>query len=172
MAKRIIALCVFFCVLFCGCAAKRTCQKELCADFQADFTAEYNGLLFGGKLLNTRQGNTNLRFTRPQTLRDLELAYKNGEVCLRRTRAVCTADEGYLPDVSFSSVLRQILHGMADDRAQLVKADENCCVYSLQTACGSCEIKTDLSGLPKSFYLQKPKLLAQFSNASKIGEEQ
>ena len=169
MAKRIITLCVFFCMLLCGCAGHGGSQGEVCADFQADFTAAYNGLNFGGTLLHTRQGNTDLRFTRPETLRDLELAYQNGELRLSRMQAACTADEGYLPDISFPSMLRQVLKGMADGRAQLVKEEDDSRIYTLQTSHGSCEIKTNAEGLPQALALQHPKLLVEFEGTREIG---
>lgn len=166
MRNRIIALCVFFiAALFMGGCSDSE-GKSLCADFKAEFSAQYNGLNFGGSLLNTRQGNTNITISRPATLGNLELGIKNGELSLSRGRVSCTADEGYLPDSSFPSMLRRIFRGMADGRARLIKSDGGSLAYTLDVGSGSCEIMSDSEGLPKSLSMEEPKLLVKLENVA------
>ena len=164
MRNRIITLCVFFiAAVFIGGCSDRA-GKSLCADFKAEFSAQYNGLSFGGSLLSTRQGNTNLTLSRPATLGNLELGIRNGELSLTRGRVSCTADEGYLPDSSFPSLLRRIFRGITDGRARLIKSNEENLVYSLDVGSENCEIVSDSEGLPQTISMEEPKLLLKLEN--------
>ena len=108
-------------VLLCGCGKTGSEKADVCADFQADFTADYRGLKLGGSLISTRQGVCSVTLTAPKSLSGLTAGYKDGEIALLREHVKATADEAYLPDDSFFSLLRGVLRAVGEGKAQACK---------------------------------------------------
>jgi hypothetical protein len=107
MTKRVLtALCVFFFILLCGCG---TTGKSAVTDFAADFTADYRELELSGKISADRRGIVNIEIKTPDTLNGIKIVYKNGETELKRDSLSCTADEAYIPETGFPSLLKSAL---------------------------------------------------------------
>ena len=161
-------LCVFFAtlsVLLCGCGGGEKEKAELCADFQADFSADYKGLTVKGSLSATHQGLCVMNVSSPETLSGLQIRCKSGEVAVSRGAVQATADEGYLPESSLPSVIRELFKAVAT--RQYTAAGDN--TYSLTLSCGDCKLTAD-----GDFLLQTAEIpgccKVQFYNCEKIGE--
>ncbi len=115
MANRVLnALCVFFIlpVILCGCGKDR---ESVVTDFTADFTAEYRAMSLSGKLTSDRRGLFNIEITSPDTLGGIGINIKNGVTELKKGELSCTADEAYLPQSSFPSLMKTALEALSDE---------------------------------------------------------
>ena len=169
MVDRVLKmLCVIFScavVMLCGCNKNTGETEKVQTDFKAAFTADYEGLSLKGELTNTRQGMTNLRFSAPDTLDELCLDYKGGEITIARGSIKCTADEAYLPDSSFPSVLRAFFANIALGDF-MAEGDHT---YSMQLGGEICVFTVDESGIPVNMSLPDRGTEVRFSNSEKIG---
>lgn len=170
MVTRVLKLlCVFFVsltVMLCGCGKNADSKVEICADFQASFSADYRGLALAGTIVNTRQGVCAVDITAPETLNGLSLQYKSGETVIARDGVKATADEAYLPHESFPSILREILTEIA---AGNYTAQEEKGTYSLSLSCGECILTTDLGNLPQAAEVSVADCRIRFSDCEKLG---
>ena len=169
MGKRMIALFAAAALAvsaLCGCT-KHSARKELCADFKVDFTAEYRGMKLAGKLMFTRQGDLSLTFSQPKTLDGLDVHYRNNTLSLSRDSAVCTADEGYLPECSFPETVRSVLKAAAQGSAKPVERGGET-VYRLSSAQLDCEITADTDGMIGTVSANDGQLQLLLSGAEKI----
>lgn len=114
MARVLKTLCVFLFlpVILFGC--DNPGKSSVVTDFSADFTAKYNGLDLSGKISADRRGLLTLELDSPETLDDVIISYKNSQAELKRGGLICTADEAYLPQNSFPSLLKSALEGLRD----------------------------------------------------------
>ena len=168
MAKIVKLLCVFFAtlsVLFCGCGRGEKKKTELCADFQADFSAEYKGMTVEGSLSTTHQGVCVIEITSPETLSGLQMRCKSGEIALSRGAIQATADEGYLPESSLPSVLRELFTSVA--AKDYIAAAGN--TYELTLSCGDCKLTANGDQLIQTAEIPGC-CTVRFSNCEKIGE--
>lgn len=163
MTEKILSLlCVCLAVtsvLLCGCSRHASDTKPPEMDFQADYTADYQGMEIKGTLTNTRQGVFTITVDKPETLEGLCLRGQSGEITIRRNGVSATADEAYLPSNSFPSLLRRLL---IDAAAGKPNGDNT---YSL--SCGT--LATDCDRIPKSASLDGESFSVTFSNCKKIG---
>ena len=60
---------------------------------------------------------------------------------------ICSADEAYIPNNSFPSVVKEILSSVAKGNAKISSKSENSSTYSLKTAYGGCALSVDNKGL-------------------------
>ena len=168
MARIVKLLCVFFAtlsVLLCGCGRGARNKPELCADFKADFSADYKGMAVKGSLSTTHQGVCVIDISSPETLSGLQVRRKSGEVAISRGAIQATADEGYLPEAGFPSVLYEIFTSVA--AKDYSAAEDN--TYALNLSCGGCKLTVD-----SDFLIQSAEIpgccKVRFSNSEKIGE--
>ncbi len=168
MAARIIdllcAVLAVTAVLLCGCSAKESVGRKPELSFQADFTAEYRSMGLKGSLTSLRQGVCSMRFSSPDTLDGLGISFKNGETVLRRGEAAATADEGYLPENGFPSLLEELLRTAATRDA--VKTENNSFTYNL--AAGESVLVTDENGLPQSAEVPSAEFSVEFLNSKPL----
>lgn len=113
MARVLKTLCVLFVLPFIFSACGEV-KESVVTDFSADFTAEYAGMSLSGKISTDRRGLLNIEITSPDTLGGISIGYKNGTAELKREDLICTADEAYLPDGSFPSLLKEAFDALAD----------------------------------------------------------
>ena len=170
MVSRVLKLlCVFFSVLtviLCGCGKTAADKKEICADFQGNFCADYRGMTVDGTIVNTRQGVCAIDITSPETLSGLSLQFKSGETVLSRDGAKATADEAYLPSVSFPSVIREAL---AEIAAGNYTADKSPNAFLLPLSCGECMLTVDENALLQSMEIGGADCRVRFSGCEKLG---
>ena len=133
-------------LLFSGCS-KDTTEKSIVTDFTASFSSQYRGLELKGKIGTARQGITNITITSPETLKGLSVCYKNSEMEISQENLICSADEAYIPNNSFPSVVKEILSSVAKGNAKISSKSENSSTYSLKTAYGGCALSVDNKGL-------------------------
>lgn len=151
----------------CGGCTRHRVHRELCADFKAAFSADYRGMQLAGTMLCTRQGDCHLAFSQPQTLGGLALRYQNNTLRISRDNALCTADEGYLPEGSFPETVRRVMKGVAQGRAKPVAGSE-AAVYRLSDAALSCEITADDDGMIQTVAVKNEKLTLRLRGAEKL----
>lgn len=157
--------------LFCGCQnGGQSKSKSLGTDFSADFCAEYHGLEVGGSVTANRQGVIGINISSPQTIEGISVSYKNGDVELRRDSMICSADEAYLPDTSFPSLLKDILDGISDGRAVLTTENSDCDCYNLKIENEPCIITADKNGRIINAKITNNDLYIEFSDFSPLAD--
>ncbi len=165
MIKRILkALEILFCcaaVVLCGCAKSE--RAEVQTDFKAGFRASFHGLSLEGEVLNTRRGIADFSFSAPDTLSGLNLGYRDGTLQISRGSIKCTADEAYLPDASFCSLLREFFAHLA--RGEYETSDSGC---TMTLNGNPCDFSADSGGLPLCLSSPENYLSVEFYNAEKI----
>ncbi len=145
MAKRFLRLlCVsviFSVFILSGCVSSdsQNSVKALITDFTADFTAQYNSSEYRGTVTTNRQGMMTIDITYPETIEGLRVKYTGTELLLSRESLVCSADEAYLPDSSFPSVLKSVFKGVAEGRTTLVSCEDDY-IYNLKVTHGNATI--------------------------------
>lgn len=138
-------LCVFFVLplfIISGCDNAEKTDNNLKTDFSADFEATYRESEYRGKLSANRQGVLSIDVTYPQTLEGLSVRYYSGEMHLTRENLDSSADEAYLPDTSFSSVLKSVFDGINSGKATIVSISEEECERTLRVSTGNAVIKS------------------------------
>lgn len=167
MQKVLCALYVFiylFLLTLCGCQSSSVQkQKSLVTDFSADFCAEYNDMKLKGSVVSDRHGLIGINITSPDTIAGLSVNYKGGETELKRDSLICSADEAYLPSGSFPNLIKNILKGISDGRAELSAQNGESSFYNLKTDNGTCIITADKSGNIAEAKIENEKFYIQFS---------
>lgn len=173
MAVKVLKkLCVFFLLpimMLCSCE-KVSDKSEVATDFSADFTAEYRGSEVRGSLSTNRQGVTNIRIDYPETISGISFNYKNSEMEMSRESLICSADEAYLPQRSFPSLVRELCKGIGNGRAEFVSQSEGKCTYNLKIDSGNCTINTDTKGKITHAEIKDAELSIEFSDTNVIGD--
>lgn len=167
MTKRIwITLCVFFLMplIMCSGCGKSEEKKEIVTDFSASFTASYRDMEIKGTVSTNRQGVTDIDITYPETLSGLSVSYRNSEMQISRESLVCSADEAYIPEQSFPSLIKTIFRGIGEGRANYSSSKENLNTYTLETGFGNCTVKTDSDGKIISAEISGAELSVEFSD--------
>lgn len=141
MGKKLLRiLCVFFVLpifILNGCNDSKKPDCNLITDFSADFQATYRESEYRGKISTNRQGVLSIDITYPQTLEGLGIRYYSGEMHLSRENLDSSADEAYLPDTSFPSVLKSVFDGINKDGTTIVSIGEEECERTLQVPMGN-----------------------------------
>ena len=164
MARFLKALCVLFIFLVSlGGCEKADGKPTVITDFSADFTADFNDLSIDGKITVNRQGMFNLSISSPETLNGLEIGYKGNVLSLGRDGLLCTADEAYLPDTAFSSIIKKVFERLCYDEANgtLAISDNKVTVPS---PVGNCEITVNSEGKIILLECAEAKLSISFTN--------
>ncbi len=165
MAARILKLlCVFFSVLtvlLCGCEHDKN-SNAVNTDFSADFKARYRGTELSGSLINTRQGYCAIDLSSPETLNGLSVSYSGNELALSRSGVKATADEDYLPNDSFCSILHGILKAAPNSKGSSE--------ITLELPCSDANLTVDADGLPKEASVQSLDFFIIFSNTKATGK--
>lgn len=164
------ALCVFFLLpvfVFAGCGEEQQNHKtvefaDLTADFSSDFTARYKDMELKGHLSSSRQKMVNVQITSPSSLCGLEFGYKSSEMHIKRDDMTCSADEAYIPQGSFPSLIKEVCAGIADGRAVQKKRDNELVTYELKTSQGSAGITADNQGKPQKIIFDSCELEVEF----------
>lgn len=168
--KFLTALCVFFLLpifVLTGCGEQQQNHKfaesaDLTADFSSDFTARYKDMELKGHISSSRQKMINVQITSPPSLSGLEFGYKSSEMHIKRDDMICSADEAYIPQGSFPSIIKEVFSGIADGRAVQKKRDSGVATYELKTSQGSATIMADNQGKPRKFIIDGCGLEVEF----------
>lgn len=166
MTKRVLkALYVFsflLILLFSGCQTKNE-PADIVTDFSANFKSSYRDAEYSGSISTNRQGVAYISISSPKELDGLSFEYKNGELEMSRESLICSADEAYLPQKSFPSLVKLILDGISQGRTNLSSQSDNVCTYNLKTDSGNCVIVTDKDGKIISAEIKNAELKIEFS---------
>lgn len=150
MGKKFLRiLCVFFVlsvfiVSGCGISDSKDAEKKdnnLKTDFSADFDATYRNSEYKGKISTNRQGVLSIDVTYPQTLEGLSIRYYSGEMHISRENLDSSADEAYLPNTSFPSVIKSVFDGINSGKATIVSISEEERECILRVSMGNAVIK-------------------------------
>lgn len=166
MTKRVLkALYVFsflLILLFGGCQAESK-PADIVTDFSANFKASYRNAEYSGSISTNRQGVAYISISSPEELDGISFGYKNGELEMSRENLICSADEAYLPQKSFPSLVKSILDGISQGRARLSNQSDSVCTYNLKTDSGDCVITTDKDGEIMGAEIKNAELKIEFS---------
>ena len=165
MTKRVLralyAFSFLMIMILCSCQANNT-PPDIVTDFSSKFTASYRGAEYSGSISANRQGVICIGIDSPKELDGIRFNYKNGELEMSRENLICSADEAYLPQRSFPSLVKSIISGVSQGRAKLVSQDENKCSYNLATDSGACVLMTGTDGKITSAEIKKAELKIKF----------
>lgn len=168
MARFLKALCVLFIFILSLVGCENADEKPtVITDFSADFTADFNDLKIDGKITVNRQGMCNLSISSPETIGGLEIGYKDSVLSLGRDGLLCTADEAYLPDTAFSSIIKEVFERLnhEESNGSLAISDGKTVV---PCPVGNCEITIDSEGKIISLECEDPELNITFANVEQI----
>ena len=166
MAKRILNIvCVILsvtAVLLCGCDREQT-GESIITNFKGEFSAVYRGMQLEGSLTHLRQGVFSLSFSKPETLRGLQIHKQNGVLSLIRDNARATADEPYLPPDSFPLLLAELLDAAAN---KALPDGGNTCTLSLSA--GEATLTADENRLPQSAAIDSAAFAVSFQHCEPL----
>ena len=166
MAKRVLKTLYVFSflliLLFSGCQAERE-PADIITDFSAKFTSNYRDAEYSGSISTNRQGVAYISISSPEELDGISFGYKNGELEMSRENLICSADEAYLPQKSFPSLVKSVLDGISQGRASLSSKSDSLCTYNLKTDSGNCVITTDRDGKITGAEIKNAELKIEFS---------
>ena len=149
-------------IIFSGCSKVQ--ETKLITSFTANYQAEYNGMNVSGSITTNGQSLTNINITNPETVSGLNINYKGNEMHITRESLICSADEAYLPQKSFPSLLKSIIDALSQGRFE--KVSEN--TYSLDTDSGRCELTADKSGFIKVAEIKECEFKISFSENKSV----
>lgn len=167
MTKRVfITLYVFsflLVLLFSGCQPESE-PADIVTDFSAKFTSSYRDAEYSGSISTNRQGVAYISISSPEELDGISFGYKNGELEMSRENLICSADEAYLPQKSFPSLVKSVLDGISQGRASLSSQSDSIYTYNLKTDNGNCVITTDRDGKITGAEIKNAELKIEFSD--------
>lgn len=167
MTKRVLnTLYVFsflLILLLDGCQAESK-PADIVTDFSANFSSNYRTAEYSGSISTNRQGVAYISISSPDELDGMNFEYKNGELEMSRENLICSADEAYLPQKSFPSLVKSILDGVSQGRAKLSAQSDSVCTYNLKTDSGDCVITTDNDGKISGAEIKSAELKIEFSD--------
>lgn len=149
-------------IILCSCSESSN-TNEIESNFFADFTAKYKESEFCGTVASNRQGFVDINITFPNTISGLNISYRESQIEISREELLCTADEAYLPESSFPSIVRDILRGTAEKRVKLVSNDGDEHTYNLNIGNDNVIIKTNGKMLSKA-EIKNLDFVIEFSN--------
>lgn len=166
MAKRVLKTLYVFSflliLLFSGCQSNNE-PADIVTDFSANFKSSYRDAEYSGSISTNRQGVAYISISSPEELDGISFGYKNGELEMSRENLICSADEAYLPQKSFPSLVKSILDGISQGRAKLSTQSDSVCTYNLKTDSGDCVITTDKDGKITGAEIKNAELNIEFS---------
>ncbi len=160
--KALYAFSFLLIFLFGGCQGKNE-PADIVTNFSAKFTSDYRDAEYSGNISTNRQGVAYISISSTEELDGLSFEYKNGELEMSRESLICSADEAYLPQKSFPSLVKLILDGISQGRTNLSSQSDNVCTYNLKTDSGNCVIVTDKDGKIISAEIKNAELKIEFS---------
>lgn len=160
--KALYAFSFLLIFLFGGCQVKNE-PADIVTNFSAKFTSDYRDAEYSGNISTNRQGVAYISISSPEELDGLSFEYKNGELEMSRESLICSADEAYLPQKSFPSLVKLILDGISQGRTNLSSQSDSVCTYNLKTDSGNCVIVTDKDGKIISAEIKNAELKIEFS---------
>jgi hypothetical protein len=152
-------------IIFNGCSKVQ--ETKLITSFTANYQAEYSGLNVSGSITTNGQSLTNINITNPETVSGLNINYKGNEMHITRESLICSADEAYLPQKSFPSLVKSIIDSLSQGRFE--KVSEN--TYSLDTDSGRCELNSDEDGYINQAQIKDCELKITFSEIKTVDSE-
>lgn len=165
-------LCVFnflLLILLCGCNSYSE-DYDIKTDFTAEFKASYRNSQYGGSVSNNRQGLIYISIGSPKELEGIGFYYKSGELEMSREELVCSADEAYLPQNSFPSLVRSIMNGVSQGRDEMLSNNDNCRTYKIKTDSGDCLLNTDTDGNIMTAEIKDAELKIEFKNIKAVDD--
>lgn len=171
MTKRVLKTLYVFSflliMLFSGCQAEGK-PADIVTDFSAKFTSSYRDAEYSGSISANRQDVAYIIISSPEELDGISFGYKNGELEMSRENLICSADEAYLPQKSFPSLVKTILDGISQGRASLSSKSDSIYTYNLKTDSGNCVITTDRDGKITGAEIKNAELNIEFSEIKAI----
>ena len=171
MTKRVLKTLYVFSflliLLFSGCQDESK-PADIVTDFSAKFTSSYRDAEYSGSISANRQGVAYISISSPEELDGISFGYKNGELEMSRENLICSADEAYLPQKSFPSLVKTILDGISQGRARLSTQRDSIYTYNLKTDSGNCVITTDKDGKITGAEIKNAELNIEFSEIKAI----
>ncbi len=137
--------------------------KEIVTDFTSEFTAKYREMEIKGRLSTNRQGITNICIDYPETVSGINFNYKSSDMEIARESLICSADEAYIPQKSFPSILKSICDGIGNGRAELISKNEISCTYNLKTNTGNCILNTNTDGIITDAEIKNSEFSIEFN---------
>lgn len=166
MTKRVLKVLYVFSflliLLFSGCQVESE-PADIVTDFSAKFTSSYRDAEYSGSISTNRQGVAYISISSPEELDGISFGYKNGELEMSRENLICSADEAYLPQKSFPSLVKSVLDGVSQGRAKIYSQSDSLCTYNLKTDSGNCVITTDRDGKITGAEIKNAELKIEFS---------
>lgn len=150
-------------VFVVGCSEERE-KKSVINQFTADFEAEYKDMTVRGDILTSVHGYTKINITYPETVEGLNVAYKKGEMEIGMKSLLSTADEAYLPQESFPSVLHSVVISLSEITAESAESEEGFTTYTTQLPQGSCVMKFDEYGFLTLAEIEDQDVVLKFFN--------
>lgn len=171
MTKRVLKTLYVFSflliLLFSGCQDESK-PADIVTDFSAKFNSSYRDAEYSGSISANRQGVAYISISSPEELDGISFGYKNGELEMSRENLICSADEAYLPQKSFPSLVKSILDGVSQGRASLSTQSDSIYTYNLKTNSGNCVITTDRDGKIMGAEIKNAELNIEFSEIKAI----
>lgn len=171
MTKRVLKTLYVFSflliMLFSGCQAESK-PADIVTDFSANFNSSYRDAEYSGSISANRQGVAYISISSPEELDGISFGYKNGELEMSRENLICSADEAYLPQKSFPSLVKSILDGISQGRASLSSKSDSIYTYNLKNDSGNCVITTDKDGKITGAEIKNAELNIEFSEIKAI----
>lgn len=128
MKKAILSMLLPLFIVAAGCSGRAVTPVTA---FTADFTAEYRGLEPCGRVSVSGAGYVSVALDSPETLRGMSARYRGGELSLSLDGLRCTADEAYLPDGAFFSLMKRAVTELGDPESRCeYELDDRGCLVS------------------------------------------
>ena len=149
MIKKIISffiLAMMIVFLTSGCRSENKSENEITTMFSADFDAEYKDMTIQGSIVAGVHGNTEIKFTYPETISGLSVTYKEGDIQLGINSLQSTADETYLPDESLPKIIYSVVNVLMNIGDSVPENAENYTTYQIDLSQGKCDLTVNSNG--------------------------
>lgn len=158
--KVICVVVAFLLILFSGCSGEKA-SSEITGELSSDFRAEYRGMKLEGRLDSDGHGLQSVTITSPKTLEGLSVENINSQIHIKLGSLLCSADEAYVPQRSFSTVIADIFDVLTSGAYSITQNDD-VLTASFKLPQGECVAEADLDGNLKSAEVADAELKIEF----------
>ncbi len=146
--------------LMTACSAK---PAEIKKDFKATAVCEYNGEVLKAGIASQNH-ILKIKMIKPKNLKGLSFKYKGSKLTIHRDGLKLKADESYLPNNAFSSVINNVINSINHNEINYNGQTSNYAEYNGKCESGSFAITADYNtGFIKSIVIKKLGLNAEFT---------
>ena len=161
--KKLSLLFLFILIFFTSCSNS---PSPIVRSFSAQVSATSGGVEIKGKITANKQNIFTAQITSPSTMKGYTYTYKDSKLRLEYKGMIVDAEEEYLPDTAFPTVIYNVLKSLnKENNCYLSSSDNALAVYKGKSDSGDFILTAEFTtGAIKKIEVEDINFTVEFSN--------